>query len=190
MFSTRREFVMGLTAPVILGAQNKSGSAKPIVGQGAHTYEVTHDWGELPATIKYGNTHGVVEDSQGNIYIHHTVFKDSESADTMVVFDSHGKFIRSWGKEFRGVAHGLFIRKEGSTEFLYLTVNAGSPRMAPQPDMQAVVLKATTKGEIVWKVQGPPDIAEYQPGSDGAAKRYSPTNLAVAPNGDVYVADG
>jgi hypothetical protein len=67
----------------------------------------------LPARIKWGNTHGVVEDSEGNIYVHHTVHASSESADSMVVFDRNGKFIRSWGKEFRGVAHGLHIRKEG-----------------------------------------------------------------------------
>ena len=72
----RRSFLAGLTAPLsigplILGAQNKSGSAKPVIGSGEHTYEVIHDWGELPADIKYGNTHGVCEDSQGRIYIHH-----------------------------------------------------------------------------------------------------------------------
>ena len=49
-----------------------------------------------------------------------------------------GKFVRSWGKEFRGVAHGLWIRKEGRDEFLYLTVNAANPKMSPQPSMQAV----------------------------------------------------
>lgn len=190
MQPTRRGFVTGLAAPLILGAKNKSGSAKPILGQGSHTYEVTHDWGELPSRIRWGNTHGVVEDSHGNIYVHHTVFRDSESPDSMVVFDAKGKFVRSWGKEFRGVAHGLHIRKEGSTEFLYLTVNAGNPRMTPQPEMQAVVLKATLRGEIVWKVQGPPDVDAYKPGSDGTPQRYSPTNLAIAPNGDVYVADG
>jgi hypothetical protein len=51
-------------------------------------------------------------------------------------------------------------------------------------------VKATLKGEIVWKVAGAPDIEEYKPGPDGAKKPYNPTNLAVAPNGDVYVADG
>ena len=67
--------VAGLSAlgPIILGADNKSGSAKPVLGEGDHKYEVTHDWGALPANIKYGNTHGVCEDSQGHIYIHHTV---------------------------------------------------------------------------------------------------------------------
>ena len=45
----------------------------------------------------------------------------------MVVFDRNGKFVRSWGKEFRGVAHGLHIRREGRDEDLYLTVNAANP---------------------------------------------------------------
>jgi len=190
MQSTRRTILTGLAAPLILGAQNKSGSAKPVVGKGDHTYEITHDWGELPPSIEYGNTHGVVEDSQGNIYVHHTVNKTSELHDSMVVFDADGKFVRSWGKEFKGVAHGLSIRKEGSTEYLYLTANAASPKADPQPDVQAAVVKATLKGEIVWKVAGPPDIAEYKPGADGKAKPYNPTNIAVAPNSDVYIADG
>ncbi|MEP6916183.1 MAG: hypothetical protein ABJC89_11080 [Acidobacteriota bacterium] len=195
MKSTRREFLAAAAAapilsPILLGAQNKSGTRAPVLGSGAFTYEAIHDWGMLPATLKWGNTHGVVEDSQGNIYVHHTVHQTSDSADSMVVFDATGKFIRSWGKEFRGVAHGLHIRKEGRDEFLYLTVNATNPRLTPQPEMQAVVVKATPKGEIVWKIQGPPDGDAYKPGADGAAKRYNPTNVAIAPNGDVYVGDG
>lgn len=188
---TRRGFIgTGLAAPLILNAQNKSGSQRPILGEGEFRYEAIHDWGDLPPNIKYGNTHGVVEDSQRNIYIHHTVYSDSELPDSMVVFDRNGKFIRSWGRQFRGVAHGLFIRREGNEEFLYLTVNAANPRMAIRPEMQAVVVKTTLKGEIVWKIEGPPDIEEYHPGPDGAPKRYNPTNIAVAPNGDLYVADG
>src|SRR3954471_7016098 len=99
--ASRRTFLTGLGAPLILAATNKSGSSKPIVGEGDHKFEVTHDWGELPANIRYGNTHGVCEDSHGNIYIHHTVHASSELADSMVVFDHKGKFIKSWGKEFK-----------------------------------------------------------------------------------------
>jgi hypothetical protein len=188
---TRRTFVgTGLAAPLILGAQDKAGSKAPVLGSGAYQYEAIHDWGELPSNIKYGNTHGVVEDSQGNIYIHHTVYADSESADTMVVFDSSGKFVRSWGKEFRGVAHGLWLRKEGNQEFLYLTLNASNAKMQPQPQIAATVIKATPKGEVIWKIEGPPDIKEYKPAADGKPTPYNPTNLAIAPNGDVYVADG
>ena len=36
------------------------------------------------------------------------------------MFDDKGKFVRSWGKEFRGVAHVLWLRKEGNQEFLVL----------------------------------------------------------------------
>jgi hypothetical protein len=191
MHTTRREFLAAATAaPMLIGMTNKSGTKAPILGGGAFKYEAIHDWGELPPNIKWGNTHGVVEDSQGNVYVHHTVHATSESADSMVVFDRKGRFVRSWGKEFRGVAHGLHIRKEGRDEFLYLTVNASNPRMTPQPAMHSVVVKTTPRGEIVWKIQGPPDVEAYKPAADGAPKRYNPTNIAIAPNGDVYVGDG
>ena len=164
MKTSRREFLGAVAAsPLLLGMQDKAGSKAPVMGSGAYTYEATHDWGVLPPQIKWGNTHGVVEDSQGHIYVHHTVHATSDSADTVVVFDAKGKFVRSWGKEFRGVAHGLWLRKEGRDEFLYLTVNAANPKMTPQPDMQAVVLKTTLTGEIVWKIEGPPAIDEYKP---------------------------
>jgi hypothetical protein len=191
MTATRREFLAAMAAsPILLGVQDKAGSKAPVVGQGRFTFEAIHDWGTLPPRIKWGNTHGVVEDAQGNIYVHHTVHATSDSADTVVVFDRAGKFVRSWGKEFRGVAHGLHLRKEGRDEFLYLTVNAANPKMTPQPDMQAVIVKTTLGGEVVWKIDKRPDIDGYKPGPDGAAKPYNPTNVAIAPNGDVYVADG
>lgn len=195
MKTTRRQFLSAAAAapvlgPIILGAQDKAGSKAPVLGQGAFTYEAIHDWGELPSSIKWGNTHGVVEDSQGNIHIHHTVHATSESADSMVVFDSRGKFIRSWGRQFRGVAHGLHIRREGTSEFLYLTVNATKPGLPIQPDIQAAVVKTTLTGEIVWRIDGPPDIEAYRPAPDGARRPFNPTNLAIGPNGDVYVADG
>jgi hypothetical protein len=191
MKTTRREFLAtAAAAPLLIGMERKSGSARPVLGDGPHKYEAIHDWGELPAQIRWGNTHGVVEDSHGNIYVHHTVHATSDSADSMVVFDRKGRFVRSWGKEFRGVAHGLHIRKEGRDEFLYLTVNASNPRLTPQPAMQAVVVKATPKGEIVWTIQGPPDIEVYKPAADGTPRRYNPTNLAIAPNGDIYIGDG
>ena len=194
MQPTRRTFLAATLAvpvsPLLLGTQDKAGSRKPILGEGAYRYEATHDWGVLPPRIKWGNTHGVVEDSQGHIHVHHTVHATSDSADSVVVFDRTGKFVRSWGSELRGVAHGLHIHKEGREEFLYLTANAANPKMTPQPGVQAAVVKTTLKGEQVWKIQGPPDIPEYTTGADGKPARYNPTNVAIAPNGDVYVGDG
>lgn len=193
---TRREFLSTVVAapalsPVLLGVADKAGSRAPILGSGPYRYEASHDWGSLPRSIKWGNTHGVVEDAQRHIYVHHTVHATSESPDTIVVFDHKGRFVRSWGRQFRGVAHGLQLRREGRDEFLYLTVNATTPRLTPQPELQAVVVKTTLAGEIVWTIQGPPDVAAYRdPNPDGTPKRYNPTNLAFAPNGDIYVGDG
>jgi hypothetical protein len=179
MTPTRRRFVTGLAAPLILKATDKSGSRKPVIGEGAHKYEVIHDWGELPPGIKYGNTHGVCEDSHGRIYIHHTVNAASESADTMVVFDHKGKFIKSWGKQFKGGAHGLHIRKEDGHEFLYLC-----------DTQRAVVVKATLDGEEVFSLGYPKESEKYKPDASGKLPKYSPTNVAIAPTGDVYVGDG
>ena len=101
----------------------------------------THDWGALPPDIKYGNTHGVCEDSHGNIYVHHTVNAASESSDSMVVFDHKGRFIKSWGKDFKGGAHGLLIRKEGTEEFLYLC-----------DTKRGLVVKTTLNGEVALTI--------------------------------------
>jgi hypothetical protein len=177
---SRRKILTGLAAPLILGAADKSGSRKPLLGSGAHTYEVTHDWGELPAGIQYGNTHGVCEDSQGHIYIHHTVYATSEKPDSMVVFDHKGKFVKSWGKEFQGGAHGLHIRKEGKQEFLYLC-----------DTKRGLMVKTTLAGEHVFVLEYPKEAEPYsKPGPDGKPLKYSPTNLAISPNGDIYIGDG
>ncbi len=179
--NSRRSFLfaVGGGAPLILGAANKSGSDKPILGEGDHKYEVTHDWGQLPVNITYGNTHGVCEDSQGHIYVHHTVHGNSESSDSMVVFDSKGKFVKSWGKEFKGGAHGLYIHKEGSQEFLYLC-----------DTKRALVVKTTLNGEEVLTIGYPKESEAYKPDADGKLKKYSPTNLTVSSSGDIYVGDG
>ncbi|HEV8129948.1 MAG TPA: hypothetical protein VGQ81_01750 [Acidobacteriota bacterium] len=162
----------------ILGATNKSGSARPVLGSGEYTYEAIHDWGELPRTIKYGNTHGVCVDRQGYVYVHHTVHSTSES--TMVIFDPDGKFVKSWGREFKGGAHGLLIRKEGSEEFLYLC------------DIKRnIVVKTALNGEVIFTLGYPKESDKYPLDTEGKpAIKYSPTNLAIAPNGDIYVGDG
>lgn len=182
---SRRQFAFNLVgagvaaAPAILRANGK-GSKPRETGSGAHVYEAVHDWGELPKSISYGNTHGVCVDAQGRVYIHHTVHASSQSDDTMVVFDHKGKFVRSWGPEFKGGAHGLHIHREGSSEFLYLC-----------DTQRAVVVKMTLAGEKVWQLGYPKESQAYRLNADGSqAVKYSPTNLAVAPNLDVYVADG
>lgn len=192
--SNRRQFLRSVAAaavaPAIVGAADKAGSRRPVVGSGEHTYEVFHDWGELPAGLRYGNTHGVCHDSQGRIYINHTVGAGSVLNDTLVVFDEKGKFIRSWGREFKGGAHGLHIQKEGSTEFLYF-VDTGKGRSAAIDPHHTWMVKMTLLGEEVYRVGYPKESPFYKLDAEGKpATKFSPTNVAIARNQDVYIADG
>jgi hypothetical protein len=178
---SRRQFLQTVivtaaaaSAPTILCAEDKAGTRNPMVGSGDHTYECLHDWGELPASITYGNTHGVCQDSQGHIYIKHTVGAGSQKDDAIVVFDESGKFVRSWGPEFKGGAHGLHLNKEGSEEFLYLA----DPK-------RHLMTKTTLDGKEVFTLTVPLDSGLYK-----SAEEYHPTNVATAPNGDFYVSDG
>lgn len=184
MNSTRRSFITAsafAAAPFFIKAEKKSGSALPVVGEGEHTYECIHDWGELPANIKYGNTHSVCEDAQGHIYIHHTVHANSQSPDAVVVFDSNAKFVRSWGAMFQGGAHGMQYSKEGKDEFLYFA-----------DEKHGLVTKRTLKGEEVWTMGYPQDSPPYRriPGRPSPGLPYRPTNIALAPSGDFWVGDG
>jgi len=189
MNTTRRDFLAAaggaLAAPAILGATDKAGTKNKILGEGEHQYECIHDWGELPSQIKYGNTHSVAEDAHGFIYIHHTVHKDSQSPDSVVVFDPKGKFVKSWGPMFRGGAHGMQLCKEGKTEYLYFC-----------DEKHGIVTKRTLKGEEVWTMGYPQDSPIYVKGigangpGGAAGLNYRPTNFALAPNLDFWVGDG
>lgn len=179
---TRRDFVkttgtaaafLATGAPYIK-AEDKAEAKTPVAGTGAFTYEVIHDWGELPANITYGNTHGVAEDAQGRIYVKHTVGSNSQKGDAVVVFDPNGKFIKSWGAEFRGGAHGMHLVKEGNDEIFYLC-----------DTNRKVLVKTTLDGEKIWEQKCPSETGGYKD-----AGEYVPTNVATAPDGTVFVSDG
>lgn len=178
----RRQFLKtGLAASAALTtgapfirAEPKAEIKTPVLGSGAHTYECIHDWGQLPASIAYGNTHGVAEDSQGRIYIKHTVHSTSTSADAVVVFDAEGRFIKSWGAEFKGGAHGMHLAREAGGEFFYLCDTA-----------RHKLVKTTLDGVIVWERGCPDETGGYK-----KPEEYVPTNVATAPDGTVFVADG
>lgn len=154
--------------------QDKADRRRPVLGGGEHVYEAHHDWLTPPDDLKWGDTHGVCQDSQGRIYIAHTVHPSSERGDAIVVFDDRGRFIRSWGSRFRNGAHGLDVRKEGGDEFLY------------HCDIEhRLVLKTTLDGEVVWEKSFPRESGRY-----ASVDGFRPTNVAFAPNGDFYVGDG
>ena len=160
-------------APYII-ASDKTGNRLPVLGVGDHQYECIHDWGELPAGHVYGNTHGVAVDQQGNVHIKHTVGAGAKINDAVVVFDADGKFVRSWGKQYKGGAHGLHLSREGREEFFYLC-----------DTKRHLFTKTTLDGKELWRKWAPETCNGYTNPDE-----FVPTNIAVAPNGDFYVADG
>lgn len=183
---SRRSLLQGSLAALAGAASTKMASAlsvfpqdgapkvRPIIGSGEHTYEVYHDWLTPPANLMWGDTHGLAVDSQQRIYMAHTVHSGSVSSDAVVVYDQHGKFIESWGSAFRGGAHGLDLRKEGSEEFLY---HCDTNR--------CLVVKTDLKGKVIWEKGVPTESGVYPD-----PNRWRPTNVAFDPNGDVIVGDG
>jgi hypothetical protein len=203
---SRRSFVkgslgagIGLAAiggfPMILHADDKAGDKPPVLGKNAHTYELVPGWGQLPDGKKFGNTHAVCESEDGRIFIHNA----SPTGDATCVFDADGKFIKSWGKQFAGGAHGMDLRKEGNQEFLYLA-----------PTGMHKAYKTTLDGEVVMTLDYPKTAVNdkgelcYQDKEithkkkDGTEEKvvkkaedfYVPTFTAFGPNGDFYITDG
>ncbi len=176
----RREFLktaatVAATGPLILGASRKTDPKNPIVGQGEHTYECFHDWGELPQGALWGEaSHGVTIDKAGMIYITHY-----GKPGSIFVFDPQGKFVKSMG-DFHtqgglGRGHGIDIRQEGNQEFLYLS--SSSPLGWAKMDLQ---------GELVWKKGIPEESGKYKEKNP----RFRPTNASFGPKGDYYLGDG
>jgi hypothetical protein len=177
----RREFLKATAAGAaaftfapMVHARGKSGLDNPILGTGAHKYECVHDWLKAPADLAWGDTHGLAQDEQGRIYLAHTVHAESKTAHAVAVFDDKGGFLKAWGDEFRGGAHGLDLRKEGTQEFLYHC-----------DTRRRLVVKTDLDGKSVWQQEYPKDSGVYK-----SAEQYCPTNVAFLDDGDFLVGDG
>jgi hypothetical protein len=139
------------------------------LGTGNFQYEWVDNWAKLPKGMELGYTHGVVVDAKDNVYIH------NQSKDAVIVFDRDGNFIKSWGPEYAGGAHGEFLSKEpDGREYLFLADYA-----------QHRVAKHTLDGKVVFTV-GMPDRKDIYASVDD----FKPTDVCTAPNGDFYVFDG
>ena len=144
----------GTVGPTVLGATDKAGTKNAVIGSGEHTYECLHNWGELPDSVKWGETHGVAIDEAGLIYIKHRN-RAEMPMDAIVVFDPEGKFVRSFGKEYHAGGHGIDIRKENGQEYLYLCD-------VTKRQVIKSVFTADRKGEQVWKMCYPFEAGVYQ----------------------------
>ncbi|SHK68160.1 hypothetical protein SAMN04488028_107105 [Reichenbachiella agariperforans] len=160
---------------------SKKVAKERILGHGDYQYRLIEDWAQMwNSNLPILNCHEMVMDSKGRL-----IMLGDHKANNVIVFDKSGKVIDSWGCSFPG-GHGLTLSKEGEEDFLFIADsgwqmnNDGSYR-----HHNGRVTKTTVDGKILFDIGHPATIGVYEPG-----ETFSPTETAVAPNGDIYVADG
>ena len=131
-------------------------------------YHLVEQWAQLPPGMtKWGPATGVDVDAHDNVY----VFQRDDTRP-ILAFDRDGKFLRSWGQGLIKTAH--FLRVDG----------AGNIWVTDRGHLQAFQFSA--EGKLLMTL-GQKDVAgdnESQVAFNGMA------DVAVARNGDIFVADG
>lgn len=143
----------------------------------ALNYAVVEGWERLPAGVGHLDCAGVGVDAQDNVYLF------TRGPAQVIVYSRTGDYLRSWGKEsITERAHGLTV---GPDDSVYC-VDEGSH----------CIFQFTPAGELLRTIgaQGVAATTGYDGRSmesiTGGPPFNRPTNLAVAPGGDLYVTDG
>jgi hypothetical protein len=141
-------------------------------GNGEWTYEIVPGWGQLPAGQAFGGTHGgIATDKAGRLYI------STQSETGVLVYDRDGKLVTTIAKQYPEV-HSLVWAEEDGTEYLYATVQKGTP----QEDW--LFLKMKTDGTVVLKIKAPSEAGFHAP------NEWRITAAAPGPDGSIYIANG
>ncbi|MSR75810.1 MAG: hypothetical protein EXS14_10125 [Planctomycetes bacterium] len=139
------------------------------LGSGRHVYEWVPQWSQLPEGMGFGNTHGgIVLNAAGEVLL------NTDTAHAVMAFSQQGKFLRSFGSDLAGGAHGMVLGKENEREVLYVAHTR-----------RHEVLKCTPTGEVLLAFPWPKECAHYK-----QAEQFNPTSVALAPDGTVFIADG
>lgn len=145
---------------------------------GTLTFAPVTGWEQLPEGFAHGDVAGVGVDA------HDRVFLITRSEHRVIVYESDGTFVRSWGETvFTPRTHGLTVGPNGAV----YTVDDGDH----------TVRRFTADGQLQLTLGTPgvPSDTGYD-GTDEATITHGgppfnrPTNVAVAPTGDLYVSDG
>ena len=120
----------------------------------------------MPEGWKFGRVSGVATDSRGQVF----VFQRGPKADPIIVFDSKGNYLRSWGRGMFGRPHGMRVDRDDN---VWITDHI---------DHQ--VMKFTNDGKLLLTLG-----IKGQTGTD--EKTFDgPTDISFAASGDFYVSDG
>ena len=140
-----------------------------VLGHNGFTYRVDEEWGNLdPSQTPVKNCHEMVMDSQGRL-----LMITDDTRNNIIIYDKKGRLLDTWGTEYPG-GHGLTLFDEGGQDVLFIC----------DPEVGQVD-KTTVDGRVLMTLDTPHKLGIYQ-----ADDPYKPTETAIAPNGDIYVADG
>lgn len=163
----RRTFLQS-TAIAGLGAL-AGFKTEPLIGHGDFRYRINARWCKAdPAKHPVKNCHEMAFDKSGRIFM-----TTDDTRNNILIFNKDGEVLDAWGRDYPG-AHGLTYHDENGAEMLYI---------ADYERRQ--VIKTTLTGDVVRTFEWPADSGKYKDKNE-----FKPTETAIAPNGDVFVADG
>lgn len=153
------------SAPALL----RAGAPPPVLGHNHKRYKLNRAWGKQDfSRYPVNDCHEMVLDKKGRIFL-----LTNETRNNILIYDRSGKILDSWGHEFPS-AHGLSIADENGTEFLFICDTE-----------RRQVFKTTLDGRLLLTLDYPKEAGIYAKKED-----FTPTETAIAPNGDIYIADG
>ena len=90
-------------------------SAFTQVGQGQHNYTVAVQWEQLPPGYEWGEVAAVATDAQNRVFVF------NRGLHPVVVLESNGDFLGSWGAGQFVRPHGIAIGPDDSVSILTTT---------------------------------------------------------------------
>lgn len=167
-FMLRFSLCAAVASTLFLAMPTLAGETQPVrMGCGLMTFDTVPGWGLRPdGQSALGPTHGsVVVDREGNVYV--------SANKGVVAFSPEGVVVQSYEGDQYSNIHDMKIREEGGVDYIYGARNANA---------EGIKFNAHT-GEIVLKLGYPTE-------SGLNLTQFNPTAVAVAPNGDIFLADG
>jgi hypothetical protein len=141
-------------------------------------YSTVQGWFQLPEGRTMGSTSAVEVDSKGHIWVAERCGANTcagSSLAPVLEFEPSGRLLRSWGAGMFIFPHGITIDKEGN---IWITDGQGKDGKGHQ------VFKFSPEGKVLLAL-GKAGV----PG-DGPDTFNQPNDVAIAPNGDIFVSDG
>jgi sugar lactone lactonase YvrE len=166
----------------------QSQQAPPVSPLGArndlpNAYLAGVSWGQLPGGRKWGSTAGIAVGPDGNIWaIDRCGAFGSRGTncagsplDPILEFDPSGKFLKSFGKGLFVSPHKITVDRDGNLWVADNGLKDGQGQQVFKFDQNGKVLMTLGKAGV----SGP-----------GLDTFDQPTEVAIAANGDIFVADG